>query len=204
MSQSAESIVLSTRDARGVVTLTLNRPDAFNALSEAMLSALQQALAGIAADDSVRVVVLAANGKAFCAGHDLKEMRAAPSLSYYQTLFDQPGDHHRGEHRAEPQLAEPQPVDVGVDEPRTEQQQDDRGKGDRDENPASPGQLGHPRGRPHPHGVNSWSKVDGDSTVRTLPTSSAARHHRWTAHAARRRHRRASRPSPAACRPARR
>ncbi|MBP7574782.1 MAG: enoyl-CoA hydratase [Rhodoferax sp.] len=91
MSQSAESIVLSTRDARGVVTLTLNRPDAFNALSEAMLSALQQALAGIAADDSVRVVVLAANGKAFCAGHDLKEMRAAPSLSYYQTLFDQCG-----------------------------------------------------------------------------------------------------------------
>ena len=91
MSQSAEPIVLSTRDARGVVTLTLNRPDAFNALSEAMLSALQQALAGIAADDSVRVVVLAANGKAFCAGHDLKEMRAAPSLSYYQTLFDQCG-----------------------------------------------------------------------------------------------------------------
>lgn len=91
MSQSVEPIVLSTRDARGVVTLTLNRPDAFNALSEAMLSALQQALAGIAADDSVRVVVLAANGKAFCAGHDLKEMRAAPSLSYYQTLFDQCG-----------------------------------------------------------------------------------------------------------------
>jgi len=65
MSQSAESIVLSTRDARGVVTLTLNRPDAFNALSEAMLSALQQALAGIAADDSVRGVVLAANGRHF-------------------------------------------------------------------------------------------------------------------------------------------
>lgn len=91
MSLSAEPIVLSTRDPRGVVTLTLNRPDAFNALSEAMLSALQQALDGVAEDDRARVVVLAANGKAFCAGHDLKEMRAAPSLSYYQTLFDQCG-----------------------------------------------------------------------------------------------------------------
>ncbi len=81
------ALVLNTRDARGVVTLTLNRPQAFNALSEAMLEALQAELDAIERDDTVRVVVLAAAGKAFCAGHDLKEMRADPSLDYYQTLF---------------------------------------------------------------------------------------------------------------------
>ncbi len=77
------------RDARGVVTLTLNRPNSFNALSEAMLDALQGAVDRVAADDGARVVVLAAEGKAFCAGHDLKEMRAEPSLDYYQRLFSQ-------------------------------------------------------------------------------------------------------------------
>ena len=66
-------------DARGVVTLTLDRPQSFNALSEGMLSALQAELDAVAADETVRVVVIAASGKAFCAGHDLKEMRAAPS-----------------------------------------------------------------------------------------------------------------------------
>jgi len=72
-----------------VVTLTLNRPQAFNALSEAMLSALQAELHALADDRSVRVLVLAAAGKAFCAGHDLKEMRAEPSLDYYERLFAQ-------------------------------------------------------------------------------------------------------------------
>jgi enoyl-CoA hydratase/carnithine racemase len=86
-----DALVLRTRDARGVVTLTLNRPQAFNALSEALLTALQQELDGVAEDPGARVVVLAASGKAFCAGHDLKEMRAAPSLDYYQCLFAQCG-----------------------------------------------------------------------------------------------------------------
>ena len=72
-----------------MVTLTLNRPQAFNALSEAILEALQREFDAIAKDESVRVVVLAAEGKAFCAGHDLKEMRAKPSLDYYQRLFAQ-------------------------------------------------------------------------------------------------------------------
>ena len=81
--------VLATTDARGVVTLTLNRPLAFNALSEAMLDALQAQLDAVAADPAARVVVLAAAGKAFCAGHDLKQMRAQPSLDYYQRLFAQ-------------------------------------------------------------------------------------------------------------------
>jgi enoyl-CoA hydratase/carnithine racemase len=77
------------RDIRGVVTVILNRPQAFNALNEALLAALQLTLDALAQDASVRVVVLAAAGKAFCAGHDLKEMRAEPSLAYYQKLFAQ-------------------------------------------------------------------------------------------------------------------
>ena len=89
MNARTEALVLREVDARGVVTLTLNRPDAFNALSQAMLTALQAELDAIAADGNARVVVLAASGKAFCAGHDLKEMRAQPSLAYYQALFAQ-------------------------------------------------------------------------------------------------------------------
>ena len=89
MTAATDALVLDERDERGVVTLTLNRPLAFNALSEAMLAALQAQLDAVAADDSARVVVLAATGKAFCAGHDLKEMRADPSLGYYQRLFAQ-------------------------------------------------------------------------------------------------------------------
>jgi len=76
-------------DGRGIVTLTLDRPQSFNALSEGMLAALQDELDTVALDDRVRAVVIAANGKAFCAGHDLKEMRAEPSLAYYEGLFTQ-------------------------------------------------------------------------------------------------------------------
>ncbi len=77
------------RDARGVVRLTLNDPQRFNALGEQMLTQLQQALDDVARDESVRVVVLAAAGKAFCAGHNLKDMAAHPQLDYYQKLFAQ-------------------------------------------------------------------------------------------------------------------
>jgi enoyl-CoA hydratase/carnithine racemase len=89
MSDASEPLVRCARDARGAVTLTLNRPQAFNALSEGMLAALQSELDALAADPSLRVLVLAAQGRAFCAGHDLKEMRAAPALGYYQRLFAQ-------------------------------------------------------------------------------------------------------------------
>lgn len=89
MSGPDQPLVLRATDARGVVTLTLNRPAAFNALSEAMLAALHAELDALATHEGVRVVVLAAQGKAFCAGHDLKEMRAEPSLDYYQRLFAQ-------------------------------------------------------------------------------------------------------------------
>ncbi|MBY0455135.1 MAG: enoyl-CoA hydratase [Burkholderiaceae bacterium] len=77
------------RDARGVVTLTLNDAARFNALGTEMLQTLQQALDAVARDESVRVVVLAANGKAFCAGHNLKDMAAHPDLAWYQRLFAQ-------------------------------------------------------------------------------------------------------------------
>lgn len=81
--------VLREELTAGVVRLTMNRPQAFNSLSENMLDALQNELDQIATDPKVRVVVLAGAGKAFCAGHDLKEMRASPRLGYYQDLFAQ-------------------------------------------------------------------------------------------------------------------
>ena len=84
-----EPVVLRSEDERGVVTVTLNRPHAFNALSKEMLAALQREFEAIAKDGATRVVILAAQGKAFCAGHDLKEMRAKPSLQYYEQLFGQ-------------------------------------------------------------------------------------------------------------------
>ena len=84
-------LVLRERDERGVVRITLNRPNAFNSLSEATLTALQAELDAVRADETARVVVIAAAGKAFCAGHDLKEMRAEPSQAYYERLFAQCG-----------------------------------------------------------------------------------------------------------------
>ncbi|MCZ8221838.1 MAG: enoyl-CoA hydratase [Acidovorax sp.] len=84
-----DDVLQTTRDARGVVTLTLNDPTRFNALGSEMLAALQQALDEAGRDESVRVVVLAAAGKAFCAGHNLKDMAAHPDLAYYQKLFAQ-------------------------------------------------------------------------------------------------------------------
>ena len=88
---ATEPLVLHAQDTRGVVALTMNRPSAFNALSEAMLDALQRELDVIAADPTARVVVIKGAGRAFCAGHDLKEMRAAPSQEYYESLFAQCG-----------------------------------------------------------------------------------------------------------------
>lgn len=85
--EEKEALIVRSQDPRGVVTLTLNRPQAFNALSEAMLVELQREFDAVASDESLRVVVIAAEGKAFCAGHDLKEMRADPSMEYYEQLF---------------------------------------------------------------------------------------------------------------------
>jgi enoyl-CoA hydratase/carnithine racemase len=82
-------LVLLHKDGRGVYTLTLNRPDNFNALSADMIGAVQAALDHVAADGASRAVVMAATGKAFCPGHNLKDMAANPSLAFYQTLFAQ-------------------------------------------------------------------------------------------------------------------
>jgi enoyl-CoA hydratase/carnithine racemase len=83
----ASEPLLRRDDCDSITTLRLNRPRQFNALSDAMLDALQSALDTIAQDDKVRCVVLAAAGKAFCAGHDLREMHSQPDLAYYQALF---------------------------------------------------------------------------------------------------------------------
>lgn len=87
--QSSQEPILLRQDNDGVATLTLNRPKQYNALSEELLADLQSTLEAIGADASVRVVVIAGNGAAFCAGHDLKQMRANPSKAYYDKLFAQ-------------------------------------------------------------------------------------------------------------------
>ena len=81
--------VLLRDDQGGIAQLTLNRPRQYNALSQALLEKLQYELDAIGDDNSIRAVVLAGNGPAFCAGHDLKEMRAHPDREYYQGLFQQ-------------------------------------------------------------------------------------------------------------------
>ncbi len=88
-SPSPEAPLVLRHDADGVATLTLNRPDQRNALSRGLMSALEDELALLADDKSVRAVVLAANGPAFCAGHDLKEIRANPGRENYEALFSQ-------------------------------------------------------------------------------------------------------------------
>ncbi|HEY0833760.1 MAG TPA: enoyl-CoA hydratase [Azospirillum sp.] len=80
---------LLTHSEAGVATLTLNRPDAHNTLSIALLTELERALATVADDPAVRVVVLAARGRSFCAGHDAKEMRALDGRAALEALFDQ-------------------------------------------------------------------------------------------------------------------
>lgn len=83
-----EPLVTSQRND-GVTTLTLNRPSQYNVLSSATLTALQNALDDAANDVDTRIVVLAGQGKAFCAGHDLREMEAHPDAAWHRALFDQ-------------------------------------------------------------------------------------------------------------------
>jgi enoyl-CoA hydratase/carnithine racemase len=79
--------VLLRADLNGVTTLTLNRARQYNALSRAVLDSLHAELDAIAADDAVRVVVITGAGRAFCAGHDLKELRALATESEVAELF---------------------------------------------------------------------------------------------------------------------
>ena len=80
-------VLLEKRD--GIGFLKLNRPAQFNALSCAMMSAIQTGLETFAVDETVRVIVIGSAGKAFCAGHDLREMSARPELLFYQSMFEQ-------------------------------------------------------------------------------------------------------------------
>src|SRR5262245_50887035 len=81
--------VLLRQDADGIAILTLNRPQQRNALSVGLMTTLQEELDRIKADRSVQVVILAAAGPGFCAGHDLREMRANPGRQAYEALFAQ-------------------------------------------------------------------------------------------------------------------
>ena len=89
MNTKPDEDILLLADADGIATLTLNRPAARNALSTGLMAALQAEIDAIAADASVRVVVIAANGPAFCAGHDLREVRGTPTRAAYEALFAQ-------------------------------------------------------------------------------------------------------------------
>lgn len=79
--------ILLREDQEGIATLTMNRPQQMNLLTSEMLRALQEAFDAIEKDSSVRVVVLAAAGKGFCAGHDLKEIRALGEKPKIESLF---------------------------------------------------------------------------------------------------------------------
>ena len=89
MTARPDDDVLLRSDADGVTTLTMNRPAARNALSTALLAAFGREIKAIAGDDAARVVVVAGSGAAFCAGHDLREMRANPGRQAYESLFAQ-------------------------------------------------------------------------------------------------------------------
>lgn len=92
LQQTETDSALILRDDRdGIAYLTLNRPNQFNALSEELLESLQNQLDAVALDKSIRVVVLAGSGRAFCAGHDLKQMRSQSERGYFQQLFSRCG-----------------------------------------------------------------------------------------------------------------
>ena len=86
---SGNDLILLRHDEDGIATLTLNRPDKFNALSTELMGLIEQQLDSLSGDKSIRTVIIAANGKAFCAGHDLREMSDDPGEEAIQALFDQ-------------------------------------------------------------------------------------------------------------------
>lgn len=88
---NTDQALILTRREEDVITISLNRAHQFNALSEALLQALIDYLAPLQEDTTLRCVVIEAQGRAFCAGHDLKEMRSQPDLTYYRELFTRCG-----------------------------------------------------------------------------------------------------------------
>jgi enoyl-CoA hydratase/carnithine racemase len=83
----AEESILLREDRDGICTLVMNRPQQMNLLTSEMLDALQEAFDAIASDKRVRVVILGASGKGFCAGHDIKEIRALKEMPRIEELF---------------------------------------------------------------------------------------------------------------------
>ncbi len=88
MTDLSNELLVLRNDANGIATLTLNRPDDFNTLSTPLMQDLGRHLKDIAADTRVRVVVITGEGKAFCAGHDLREMQADSSETAMKAMFD--------------------------------------------------------------------------------------------------------------------
>src|SRR5689334_19605346 len=91
---TAEAPILLRETGGAVSILTMNRPEARNALSEELMAALQNALDAIANDNAIKAVVIAANGPAFCAGHDLKQLiphtrDGDKGQAYFAKLFGQ-------------------------------------------------------------------------------------------------------------------
>lgn len=84
---SLEEIPILRQEQEGICTLTLNRPQSYNALSLHCMETLLKELANLAEDSNVKVVILAGAGRGFCAGHDLTELRAHPSREFYQQTF---------------------------------------------------------------------------------------------------------------------
>jgi enoyl-CoA hydratase/carnithine racemase len=91
MPENNSENIITRKDDNGICTLTLNRPQQYNAMSSEMLDELERQLTAIKDDDSLRVVIIAANGKAYSAGHDLKEIRSSDDQAFHQNLFEKCG-----------------------------------------------------------------------------------------------------------------
>lgn len=85
--ENSESLVIR-KDLDGISHLIINRPKSYNALSISCMEVLKDKIEAIAQDSSIKVVILSGSGKGFCAGHDLKEMRANPEREFYELIFD--------------------------------------------------------------------------------------------------------------------
>src|SRR3546814_944309 len=95
---SSDVPLLLRSGSDGIARLTLNRPRQYNALSAALMGELQAALDDVAADSTVRVVVIEGAGRGFCAGHDLKELRGrGGDKDFFQAIFKQRSEEHTSE-----------------------------------------------------------------------------------------------------------
>jgi len=91
MSDHNDNDIITREDSNGISTLTLNHPQKYNAMSSRMLDALESELTALRDDASIYVIIIAANGKAFSAGHDLQEIRSSEDQAFHQALFDKCG-----------------------------------------------------------------------------------------------------------------